>query len=232
MRSAKVINDRLTMLLGAAADYRMRNFVSLDESTPYSFYSSRLFVAFGVGSSQGDVVMGLAPWEARPGDSIVQFWKSDTALVIRDGGKDGEQKQVGRAGVVRDSGAMDWDVPKDKQLFESSESGLGLFASVDMITRLSFDTVCLPGTRGLRFDESLWDQTRQMWASHDFELHEIGVSTDGSRYDSMWDHDLIEHIDETAVSDLEAACIATPCLQYTSENVQNFAFRISHSPAS
>jgi hypothetical protein len=227
MRSAKAINDRLTMLLGAAADYRMRNFVSLDENTPYSFYSSRLFVAFGVGGVQGEVVMGLAPWETRPGDLIVQFWKTDAALIVREGGKVGENLQIGRVGVVKDSGAMDWDVPKDKQLFESSESALEVFTSVDMITRLTFDTVCLPGTRGLRFDESLWDQSRHILTSQNFEMREVEAFKDGIGYDNYGDHRQMEHIDETAASDLEEACFARPCLRYTSENVQNPLFKLS-----
>jgi hypothetical protein len=228
MRSAKAMNDRLTMLLGTAADYRMRNFISLDETSPYSFYSSRLFIAFGVGNANRGVMMGLAPWETQPGDSVVQFWKSDAALVVRDGGKDGANIPIGRVGVVKDSGAMDWDAPSDKQLFESSESVLEFFASIDMITRLTFDTVCLPGTRGLRFDESLWDQTRQMWTSHDFEMKEVEVFKDEIGYDNYWDHNSIEHIDETNASDLEEACMTRPCLRYTSGNVPNFAPGVSH----
>jgi hypothetical protein len=246
MRSAKAMNDRLTMLLGAAADYRMRNFVNLDEGTPYSFYSSRLFIAFGTEDSQREVVMGLAPWETLPGDLIVQFWKSDAALVVRDSEKNGERVQIGRAGVVKDSGAMDWEAPSDKQLFESSESAVEFFASVDMITRLSFDTVCLPGTRGLRFDESLWDQTRQLWTSHDFEMKEAEPLKDGMGYDNCWEHDRMEHIDETAAwehdrmehidetaaRDLEAACMTRPCLRYTSPNIKELSYGVSYRSAS
>jgi hypothetical protein len=231
MRSAKAMNDRLTLLLGAAADYRMRNFVSLDENTPYSFYSSRIFIAFGAGIAQGEVVMGLAPWETRSGDLIVQFWKSDAAFVVRDSGENGEMVQIGRVGVVKDSGAMDWDAPSDRQLFESSESALEFFASVDMITRLSFDTVCLPGTRGLRFDESLWDQTRQMWTSHDFEMNVAEPFKDVIGYDNYWEHDRVEQFNETAAADVEAACIARPCLWYTSEHLPQIAYGVSYRQA-
>jgi hypothetical protein len=232
MRSAKVMNDRLTMLLGAAADYRMRNFVSLDESTSYSFYSSRVFIAFSVGSTHHEVVMGLAPWETRPGDLVVQFWKSDATLIVRDGRENGESVQIGRAGVVKDSGAMDWDVPKDKTLFEYSELSLEFFATVDVITRLSFDTVCLPGTRGLRFDESLWDLARQTQTSPNVNLKDVEIFESGIGFDNGWDNDRIEDINETATSDLEEACISKPCLRYTNERVPNFAFGLSDVPAS
>lgn len=226
MRSAKALNDRLTMLLGAAADYRMRNFVSLDESTSYSFYSSRLFLAFGVGRAQGEVVMGLAPWETLPGDLVVQFWKSDAALIVRDNEKSGERVQIGRAGVVKYGGTMDWDVPKSKTLFESSdEMALEFFASVDMITRLSLDTVCLPGTRGLRFDESLWDQTHLLRASHDYQKAELGAFKDGVAYDSESAFHQLEHIENNDTIDWEAACIVNPCLRYTPDHLPAFAFQ-------
>jgi hypothetical protein len=83
--------------------------------------------------------------------------------------------------------------------------------------------------RGLRFDESLWDQTRQLlWTSHDFEMiKEVEVFKDGigGHDGNAWDLDRIGHVGEKAMSgDLEAACVAMPCLKYTSENVPSFAF--------
>jgi hypothetical protein len=219
MQSAKTINDRLSRLLGTVTDYRMRHFVSLDDDNLYSFYSSRLFLAFGVGRAPGEVVMGLAPWKTQTGDKIVQFWKSDAALVIREDGENRETVQIGRAGVVKDGGVIAWDIPQDRAIFEASDSSVELYTSVDMITKLSLDTVSLPDTQGLQNDDASWGHARHTWTSYDIEMTEFKTLKDDIEYEKCWDFDQVEHIDESTVSNLEDACFATPCLRYTNKKL-------------
>jgi Heterokaryon incompatibility protein (HET) len=219
MQSARAINERLTMLLGAAADYRMRNFVSLNSSRPYSFYSSRLFVAFG---PQREVLMGLAPWETLPGDMLIQFWNTDAVLVAREY-RDGEITiPIGRAGLIKNGGRMDWDVAKDRDAFEHSETAFDFYSDLSVLTRLSFDTVCLPGTSSLRlFDEQHWEEAKHLWTSHDFESNNVdvfgGIATG---YDNDWDTGAMEHINEAGIEDFEHACFSTPCRRFCSDNTR------------
>lgn len=207
MRSANTINERLTMLLGAGADYRISNFVSLDADAPYSFYSSRLFVAFG---PERDVIMGLAPWNAMPGDLLIQYWNTDAVLVARK--NNGQIDLIGRAGVVRNGEVGGWAVTKDKQLFESPASAIvDHTLGLSNLTRLTLDTVCWPGKSTAYFDDIV-QLPNSIWTSHDFESAEISGFGSLNGYENDWDTGVrIPFLSHKSEDDLEKSCLETPC---------------------
>ena len=213
MRSARVLNEKLAMLLGAAADYRMRNFVSLDHNSPYSFYSSRLFIGFGPGR---EVVMGLAPWEAVSGDVLIQYWNTNAVLVIRMLANRAP-KLLGRAGIVKDGHAVDWDVPKNRGLFgplgPHSDQVFDTFIASTTLTQLSFDTVCLPGTYPHGYQESPL-QPKDIWTSHDFEMKELNLFGDGNMYDNTWSAEMEARLGTIDLNDLEESCFSRPCQKH------------------
>jgi len=213
MASARAINERLKMLLGPAADYRMRNFVSLNSDGPYSFHSSRLFIAFG---PNREVIMGLTPWETLRGDLLVQFWDTDAVLVVRDTGIGKEPTLVGRAGIVKDEGIMAWDTPTLRENFEvPPELIFDHLVSLSVLTRLTLDTVCLPGVDLTSHDR--WDTPKEPRTSQDFEMKDIEVFRDATIYDGAQKDDQIRHVDETN-GDLLRECILEPCQLYYSRN--------------
>lgn len=213
MRSAKAINERLKMLLGPAADYRLRNFVSLNTDLPYSFYSSRLFIAFG---PRREVVMGLTPWETLPGDLLIQFWNTDAVLVAREKGDGKELGLVGRAGIVKDGGVMAWDVPTRRDVFGAPlEWTFDHLISVSTLTRLTLDTIQWSGTE-LPFHYDPSEQPKHTWTSHDFEMKDIEVFGDGTGYNNVWDTNQLPHIDEMHTKHLERTCFLEPCQLYSS----------------
>lgn len=214
MRSAKAINERLAMLLGPGADYRMRNFVSLENDTPYSFYSSRLFMAFG---PRREVIMGLAPWETLPGDVLIQFWNTDAVLVARKEDMSNGTLLVGRAGIVKDGEITNWHVPTDRDAFDHpSELIFNHLVTVSTLTHLSFDTVCLPGTALQQYEE-VWELSKQTWTSHDFEMKDVAPFSDGGNYDNNWDAPRTSHVDEIGPLDIERSCFTDPCQTFVSK---------------
>lgn len=216
MSSAKAINERLNMLLGPAADYRLRNFVSLDGDTPYSFYSSRLFIGFG---PKREVIMGLAPSQSLPGDLLVQFWETDAVLVARERGEGEEPTLVGRAGIVKDGGIMAWGVPTNRHDFEAPSDWIfDHLVSISVLTQLTLDTIHWPDSNR-QFHEQVWDQPKDTWTSHDFESKDINMFSDGNGYDNVWHNDQVPHIDELHTDDLEKACLLEPCRLYSSRKV-------------
>lgn len=217
MRSAKTINERLKLLLGPAADYRLRNFVSLDSDTPYSFYTSRLFIAFG---PNREVVMGLAPRETLPGDLLVQFWDTDAVLIARERGEGEEPVLVGRSGIVKDGGDMAWDEPSHRDVFEApSEWTFDHLVSISTLTRLTLDTIHWPGA-DLQLHEEVSEHPQETWASHDFEMKDIEVFSGGANSGNDWDDDQMQHINEMHTDDLERACRLEPCRLYTSRKIE------------
>jgi hypothetical protein len=220
-RIVTTLNERLTTLLGAAADHRMRNFVSLDDDTPYSFYSSRLFIAFG---PDREVILGLAPWETVRGDLLVQFWNSNAVLVAREMPHE-VSAVIGRAGVVKDGKAMDWDIPKHKSSFEApSDKVFDQALPLSTLTRLSLDTVCLPG-HSLRIDDELWNELKHEWTSRDFEMSDVRLFAGSESYDNHWDSDLIDGVDEVTHSGkdaLEESCFSNPCRIYTKAKTKSW----------
>jgi hypothetical protein len=221
-RIVTTLNERLTMLLGAAADHRMRNFVSLDEDTPYSFYSSRLFIAFG---PDREVILGLAPWETLRGDIIVQFWNTNAVLVAREMPNE-TPAVIGRAGVVKDGKAMDWDAPRKKSSFEPPTATVFDHSlTLSSLTRLSLDTVCLPGHSLHIYGES-WGASEHGWTSHDFEMNDVRLFAGSEKsYDNHWDSDLIDGIEEVkhpGQDSLKESCFSNPCRIYKRARTKNW----------
>jgi hypothetical protein len=103
--------------------------------------SPRLFI----GSEE---VIGIVPFGARAGDTIVQFWNSSASAIVRPGML-GEYQIIGRAGMVRDGDSLDWDVPMDRDMFQNDRrSYLDLSLGIIELTKLSLDTVDLLGELG------------------------------------------------------------------------------------
>lgn len=213
MRSARAIYNRLATLLGSAADYRLRNFVSLDDRTPYSFYSSRLFVAFG---PQREVMMGLTPWETLPGDILVEFWNSDAVLVARNCPDGTRPVHVGRSGLVKDEGIVDWHVATDRD-FVGKAFDLSFDETISILdlTRLSLDTVLLPGTQP-RIDGRTLEHPKDIWTSHDFEMGDFEPFPHSRDYENIWVSSLSEipKVGLLSADDVSRSCYINPCQMY------------------
>jgi hypothetical protein len=164
--------------------------------------------------------MGLAPWESLPGDFLIQFWNTDTVLVAREKGDSKEMSLVGRAGMVKDGGAMSWHVPTQRDVFETrSEWIFDYFISISTLTRLTLDTIQWPGI-DLQFHYDRSEHTKHTWTSHDFEMGDIEAFSDGTHYDYVWDTGQLPQIDETHIKDFERTCFSEPCQLYSSRNVE------------
>ena len=93
----------------------------------------------------GNMIIGLAPPAARIGDTIAQFWNTKTSAVVRIQ-PDGFPRIVGRAGVIKEGSALEWDTPLNYSLFnEDSDYVIHLPMGVAMLTHLSLDDLRLPG---------------------------------------------------------------------------------------
>ncbi|KAF2670184.1 hypothetical protein BT63DRAFT_412934 [Microthyrium microscopicum] len=219
MRSAKSINERLTMLLGSASDHRIRNFMSLNTDSPYSFYSSRLFIAFG---PHREVILGLTPWETNPGDLLVQYWKTNSVVITRPQGIGQVPILVGRAGIVKDGSVMDWDTPSDRARFQPSTAwAFDHFLPIWKLTQLSFDTASYSG-RNIWLDEHEWNHPKHTWTSHDFEMNEIEMFAGGNSYENQWDIEGAQRLEGRGDLDAES-CLKKPCQVYSSMDRQGIA---------
>ncbi|KIW04984.1 hypothetical protein, variant [Verruconis gallopava] len=133
---ALVLNERLSILLGASADHRMRRILPLDGSEQAS---PRLFIG-------SNITLGLVSSNAKPGDTICQFWNSTAAAVITRGSSQ-SPSVLGRATLIKHADSTDWDRPQDRNLFRSdSPLSVDIEIGLDTLTKLSLDTLYLPGT--------------------------------------------------------------------------------------
>lgn len=211
MRIARTINERLASLLGSAADHRMQNFVSLNDSSPHAFYSSRLFLAF---DAQNEVLLGLAPRDALIGDALIQFWNTNTVLVVRERKHWHSPALIGRAGIVKTGNGIDWDSPTDKTIFQSAGNTRvsNYMVDIQTLTRLSFDTVWLAGARS-SYDEELHEQPTNQWISQSFHGEEHTSMESTELFDSMCGSDTdsgIQEIELTA-DNFQSLCSTMPC---------------------
>jgi len=157
MKRARGRNDRLMNLLGASADFRIRNIASLEANRPYQdspIYGSSKGTAKNSPPSRDDprlfigsnITFGLVPPNAKTGDFLCQFWNSTASALLRQNA-DGTYSVIGRAGIVGDGETIDWDTPMDRDVFsQGSKRGIDLTMDIVTLTRLSFDTVNLPAT--------------------------------------------------------------------------------------
>ncbi|KAH7017178.1 heterokaryon incompatibility protein-domain-containing protein [Ilyonectria destructans] len=91
------------------------------------------------------VMAGLLPANARLDDLIIQFWGSNSVLVVRNG-TDGHHDFIGRALIVKDDD-FDWDSPRDSEFFQGDSSpAIDLEVSFANLTLLSLDGVQLDGS--------------------------------------------------------------------------------------
>jgi hypothetical protein len=206
MRSAKIINERLAMLLGPGADYRISNFVSLD-SNSLSFYSSRLFVGFG---SDREVIMGMAPWNAMPGDMLIQYWNTDAVLVARK--TDDQIDLIGRAGIIKNGQFVGWAIAKDKSLFES-QTNVVVDHTLDVLdlTKLTLDTVCWPGKSTTYLD----DVVQMSLNSQSLDTTDVIGFGSMNGYEN-WDAGVrIPFVSHKPDENMEKSCFETPCRMFS-----------------
>lgn len=168
LKKARGLNEKLLKILNDPKDFRTRNIISLQprpnslagdpqrpsNSTAPSQESPHLFLG-----TNG--ILGLVPFNAHEGDLICQFWNTNACAVLRKRAPAGPFSRfwatkitelpyelVGRAAIVSTGGDVDWDIPKDKDMFKDSSSGaVKLALSLTDLTRLSLDTVNLPSTK-------------------------------------------------------------------------------------
>lgn len=211
MRTARTINERLAALLGSAADHRMQNFVSLNDSSPYAFYSSRLFVAFG---ADNEVLLGLAPRDAMIGDALVQFWNTNAVLVVRNKKHWHSPSLIGRAGIVRAGSGVDWDTPSDKAIFQAATNTRVSNFVVDMhtLTHLSFDTVWLSNSRE-SYGEALHEHAISQWIAQNINNEEVNSDRSPELFDSTWESDTDSEVQEIELTpdNFQSLCSSTPC---------------------
>lgn len=130
--------ERLKALINTVADVTTRNISPLENPIGQA-ESPRLFIG-------SDIMMGLIPTNAMVGDMICQFWNSSASAVLRRSAT-GVLEVVGRAAVITDGQNLQWDRPTDIHRFRSdAENAVDLRLDIFQLTRLSFDTVLLPGT--------------------------------------------------------------------------------------
>jgi hypothetical protein len=160
LATVRGLNEKLLSILGNTTDFRTRNIISLQPYQPLTSLDELHDKPTGQkGSNESPVLflgtnmaLGVAPANVREGDLICQFWNSNACAVLRktNPGLRPQYEIVGRAAIVSRDESVDWEVTIDKVRFATS----GLFNSniVDLpvslmtITRLSLDTVNLPGT--------------------------------------------------------------------------------------
>ncbi|KAH0538176.1 hypothetical protein FGG08_005234 [Glutinoglossum americanum] len=154
---ARSRNDRLMSLLGPSADFRIQNIASFEANMPSQDPSSQ---GFSKGTAKNslpsrdnprlfigsNVTLGLVPPNSKTGDFLCQFWNSTASALLRQGA-DGTYRVIGRLGIVGDGEAIDWDMPMDRDAFsQTSKGATDLTIDILTLTRLSLDTVNLPGT--------------------------------------------------------------------------------------
>ena len=142
-RRARGLNARLSALLGPAADYRLANVVNLAnlDETGDASGGPRLFLG------RDDIIMGLAPSNARVGDSLCQFWNSSAVAILRSRESSDGYDIVGRGTILQHGEEIDWDVPVNKTMFlPNSSASIELDLDLVMLNYLSFDAVILPGS--------------------------------------------------------------------------------------
>jgi hypothetical protein len=144
-RRARGLNARLLALLGPAADYRLADMVNLPSQDETGDPSSGLRLFLG----GDDIIMGLAPSNARVGDRLCQFWNSSAIAILRSRhGSDGYDI-VGRGAMLQHGEEIEWDVPVNKTVFlPDSSASIELGLDLVMLNYLSFDTVNLVGSQG------------------------------------------------------------------------------------
>ncbi|KAK4234774.1 heterokaryon incompatibility protein-domain-containing protein [Achaetomium macrosporum] len=146
-RRARGLNARLSALLGPAADFRLANVApmpgQIQPGPQAAIESTQLF--FG----GDDIIMGLAPSNARVGDKLCQFWNSSAIAILRGRETDGGDPYeiVGRGAMLQIGEEVDWDVPINKTMFKPGTLGaVELRVDLDTLNHLSFDIVNLPGS--------------------------------------------------------------------------------------
>jgi hypothetical protein len=170
------LNDRLVATLKQCTDFSTLHIESFQEPSPPQRGSDRASSA-GTEPSQSlpraflgtDMLVGVLPANAREGDAICQFWKSNACAVIREKehvdwilsdfdnwavyyhlqkNTSGHYEVIGRAAIVS-SDHVGWDVRTDLggELFSVvNEKAVDVPISLRDLTRLSLDTVNLPAT--------------------------------------------------------------------------------------
>jgi len=147
------LNKKLVTILGDTGDYKIRNFVCFTDRGTNSYQQSRIFLGADLSEN---LIMGLVPNGTPEGAQLIQFWNSDASLVVMP--QQGKNESVvpktiiGRAGVVRygdEAETVGWDKPQGLDPFLSgSRLSVQVPMSIDILTKLSFDTVVLPSTFG------------------------------------------------------------------------------------
>jgi hypothetical protein len=201
------------MLLRAESDYRIQNFVSLSADAPNSFYSSRIFLAF---SANSEVFMGLGSWQTAPGDDIIQFWNTDASFIATET-KD-NQVHFGRAGLVKDRGIIAWDIPSNRELFEGpSERTVDYFLPISTLTRLTFDTACLPGMIPHHYLEDTIEHSKVSWSFEDFESKDAYPLNIEQSYADSWQIGSISQIGQIPKAKPKQSCSEMPCSIFVPE---------------
>jgi hypothetical protein len=130
--------ERLKALINTATDITARNIVPLEDHSNQS-ESPRLFIG-------SDFMMGLVPSNAQVGDVICQFWNSPASAVLRRSAN-GHLVVAGRSAVIAGGNQLRWDTPMDRSDFDLDGGNVvDLSLGMSQLTRLSLDTVLLPGT--------------------------------------------------------------------------------------
>lgn len=147
---ARGLNARLTALLGPAADFRLANIVPLPgmDKPPHQQTAPGTGARLFLGGE--DIIMGLAPSNARVGDKLCQFWNSSAVAILRsrDGGNDGDYDVIGRGAMLQYGDEVDWDISTNKTMFLlSSDDSVDLRFDLETLNHLSFDVVNLPGSQ-------------------------------------------------------------------------------------
>ena len=138
----------LTAVLKGRVGFKVRNFVSLDDTADYSYLHSILFLAK---DPDGVTFIGIGPKTTRSGDGLVQFLKTDAVLLVRESSRPGLVQTIGRAGVVKGEGTTNspsWDVLSEKDLINVDEAhAFETLLTLQQLTRLSFDSTVLDSER-------------------------------------------------------------------------------------
>lgn len=138
LRKAHGQSQRLGALLETVADFTIRDVAPLKGQFGLAD-SPRLFIGSGA-------MMGLIPPNTEVGDIICQFWNSSASAVLRRR-VNGVLDIVGRAAVITEGEEIEWDRPTDRELFgQNAHNAVDLGLGIAQLTRLSLDTVILPGT--------------------------------------------------------------------------------------
>jgi len=94
-----------------------------------------------------DIIMGLAPSNARVGDRLCQLWNSSAIAILRSRESSDGYDIVGRGAMLQHGEEIDWDVPVNKTTFlPNSSASVELDLDLVMLNYLSFDAVNLPGS--------------------------------------------------------------------------------------